>query len=261
MYKFAYGFNFRCVVLLGLALSSVGCATSDKAQVDPRDPLEGWNRNVQQFNDNLDDYVMKPVARGYQTVTPNFMDKGVTNFFSNIDDINVVINDMLQLKLLQSGLDTSRLLVNTVVGLGGFVDVATKMSLPKHYEDLDQTLGSWGLPSGPYVVLPFLGPSSPRNLVGIVGDTAANPINWVNPVAYAYGSGTIRTIDTRADLLSATKILDEASVDRYEFIRNAYFQERNNKVYDGAPPKTAEEEELEKQMDELDQMSAPIIIK
>lgn len=145
MKRIAYSFKLKVGVLACLALSLAACATTNKE--DPRDPWEGWNRNVQGFNDSLDDYFMKPVAEGYQTVTPEFVDKGVTNFFSNIEDINVVINDLLQLKLAQTGMDTGRLFVNTVAGLGGFVDVASKINLPKHNEDLDQTLGSWSVPS------------------------------------------------------------------------------------------------------------------
>jgi len=248
----AYIVKLRTAALTGVALAVAGCATTDKA--DPRDPWEGWNRNVQSFNDKLDNYVMKPVATGYQTVAPEFVDRGVTNFFSNVDDIGVVANDLLQFKLLQSGMDTGRFLVNTTAGLGGFVDVASKLELPKHNEDLDQTLGAWGIPSGPYLVIPLIGPSTPRGVVGLVGETAANPINWINPVAIAYGSGTLKTIDARADLLSATKIVDEAAIDRYEFIRNGYFQDRNNKIYDGNPPPSAEDEALEKEMDELEHL-------
>ena len=252
MKRKAYFFKLKAAVLVGLVLSAAGCATANKE--DPRDPWEGWNRNVQSFNDHLDDYVMKPVAQGYQKATPEFVDKGVTNFFSNLDDINVVVNDLLQFKLAQTGMDTGRLLVNTVVGLGGFVDVASKMALPKHSEDLDQTLGTWGIPSGPYFVVPLIGPSTPRGVVGLAGDGATNPLYWINPAAIAYGTGTLRTIDTRADLLSASKIVDQASVDRYEFIRNAYFQDRNYKIYDGSPPPSADEEDLEKQMDELEHL-------
>lgn len=226
------------------SLSLTGCATT--ADHDPRDPWEGWNRGVQKFNDTLDDYVMKPVAEGYQFVTPSVMDQGVTNFFSNVDDIGVIANDLLQFKLLQTGQDTGRFLVNTTLGLGGFIDVASKLDLQKHNEDLDQTLGAWGIPSGPYLVLPVLGPSTPRGVVGVAGDTMSNPINWINPVAIPWGAGALRTVDMRADLLSATKIMDEASVDRYEFIRNAYFQQRNYLIHDGNPPL---DEEMEKEMD------------
>lgn len=240
--------HVHLAILLGLGLALTGCASTPKT--DPRDPWEGWNRNVQGFNDKLDDYFMKPVAKGYQWITPSFVDRGVTNFFSNIDDINVVLNDLLQAKFGQSGSDTGRLLLNSTLGIGGFVDVASMLDIPKHNEDMDQTLGSWGLPSGPYVVVPFIGPSTPRGLLGAAGDTAANPINWISPAAIPYGAGAIKTIDMRADLLSATKIADEASVDRYEFIRNAYFQQRNYQVYDGNPPLP---EEMEQELDlELD---------
>ncbi len=252
MNKKAYIFKLKTAFLVGLALGAAGCATS--GHDDPRDPWEGWNRGVQSFNDHLDDYVMKPVAKGYQKITPEFVDRGVTNFFGNVEDIAVVINDLLQFKLAQTGQDTGRFLVNTVVGLGGLVDVASKMNLPKHDEDLDQTLGAWGVPSGPYLVMPLIGPSTPRGVFGLAGDTASNPLNWIVPSAVPYGTGTLNTIDKRADLLSATKIVDEAAVDRYEFIRNAYFQDRNYKIYDGNPPPSAEDEALEKQMDEFEHL-------
>ncbi len=238
--------------LLCLMASVIGaCASSGKT--DSRDPLEGWNRGVQSFNDNLDDYVMKPVAKGYQWVTPSFVDKGITNFFNNVDDISVIANDLLQAKFVQGGQDTGRFLLNTAAGMGGLFDVANKVNLPKHNEDLDQTLGVWGVPTGPYLVLPFMGPSSPRGAVGLGGNVVANPINWINPVAIPWGTGVLFAVDTRADLLSATKIADEASVDRYEFIRNAYFQQRNYLVYDGNPPVEDEwEKEMELELEGLD---------
>jgi phospholipid-binding lipoprotein MlaA len=246
------GFNRHLGVLL-LALGLAACASNPKT--DTRDPWEGWNRSVQGFNDGLDDYVMKPVSKGYKWVTPSFLDRGFTNFFSNVDDIGVIVNDLLQAKFLQTGQDTGRFLVNTTVGLGGFVDVASQASLPKHNEDFDQTLGAWGVPSGPYLVLPFIGPSTPRGVFGLAGDTAANPINWVSPAAYAWGTGGLKTLDTRADLLSATNIMDQASVDRYEFIRNAYFQDRNYKIHDGNPPL---EDDMEQELEDLDsQQGAP----
>lgn len=226
---------------------------------DERDPMEGFNREMQSFNDKLDSYVMKPVAQGYKKVTPTVVNQGITNFYNNVNDITVFGNDLLQFKMAQFGKDVARFMVNTTVGLVGFVDVASKMNLPHHDEDFDQTLALWGLPSGPYVVLPFFGPSTPRGIFGLAGDTFSNPINWINPMAgYSWGttfngisgailaSGALRLVDQRADLLSASKIMDEASVDRYEFIRNAYFQQRNYVIYDGRPPL---DEELEQQMD------------
>ncbi|WP_333687720.1 VacJ family lipoprotein [Methylococcus capsulatus] len=237
----------RLALVFIVAAGAAGCA-SDKVKqegpeagaprthVDSRDPWEEWNRGVQSFNDGLDDYFMKPVAKGYQWATPKFVDKGVTNFFSNVDDVSVIANDLLQFKLLQTGQDLGRFLVNSTIGMAGFIDVADKLDLPKHYEDFDQTLATWGVPSGPYLVLPVIGPGSPRGVVGFAGDTAANPINYITPASIPWGAGAGRFVDVRADMLSATKIADEASVDRYEFIRNAYFQQRNYLIHDGNPP-------------------------
>lgn len=238
----------RLVLAFVAAAGVAGCASDtvkqDEAPIaetpqvhsDARDPWEGWNREAQSFNDGLDDYVMKPVAKGYQWAAPKFVDKGVTNFFSNVDDITVIANDLLQFKLMQTGQDLGRLVVNSTIGMAGFIDVADKLDLPKHYEDFDQTLATWGVPSGPYLVLPVIGPGSPRGVVGFAGDTAANPINYITPAGIPWGAGTGRYVDIRADMLSASKIADEASVDRYEFIRNAYFQQRNYLIHDGNPP-------------------------
>ena len=219
-----------------------GCATVQTT--DSRDPWQGWNRGVQSFNDDVDDYVMKPVAKGYNWIMPNFANKGVTNFFSNLDDIGVSANDLLQGKFRQSGLDGARFLVNTTAGVAGFVDVGTMIDLPKHNEDFDQTLGVWGVPTGPYVVLPFFGPSSPRGIVGLVGDAAMNPITYtgfyINPTwvgsAISVGSGALRVIDARSDLLGMEKIATEAALDRYQFFRDAYLSNRNYLVNDGNVP-------------------------
>lgn len=216
-----------------------GCAATNS-----KDPWEGWNRNVQSFNDSVDDYVMKPVAKGYRWITPSFVDQGVTNFFSNIDDIGVIANDALQGKFLQSGQDSARFLVNTAAGVGGFVDVGSMLDLPKHNEDFDQTLGVWGVPTGPYVVLPFFGPSSPRGVIGLVGDAAMNPLTYVgfyvNPewigAAVSTGAGALKVIDARADLLGMEKVVSEAAIDRYQFFRDAYFSNRNYLIKDGNVP-------------------------
>jgi phospholipid-binding lipoprotein MlaA len=230
-----------------LAFSLTACATAPKT--DPKDPWEDWNRDVQSFNDQVDQYVMEPVAKGYQWITPEFVDRGVTNFFSNIDDIAVFLNDFLQFKPAQGGQDVGRFLINSVAGLGGLFDVATYVDLPKHKEDFDQTLAVWGVPSGPYLVLPFLGPSTPRGLGGLVGDTTTNPLNYIAPMAVPFLTGTLHVTDQRADLQSASKIVDVAAQDRYAFIRNAYFQERADKIYDGNPPL---DEELAKEEREMD---------
>ncbi|MGH8558299.1 MAG: MlaA family lipoprotein [Methylococcales bacterium] len=244
------------VFWLATVLSLTGCATI--VGRDPQDPWEGWNRGVQNFNDSLDDYVMKPVAKGYRSITPSIVDTGITNFFSNIDDIGVIANDLLQFKVTQSGQDLGRLLVNSTLGLAGIVDVASKLDLPKHNEDLDQTLGVWGVPTGPYLVLPLIGPSSPRGVIGVAGDTMTNPINWIAPVMIPWSFGTLKTVDMRADFLSVSKIMEQIEVDHYEFIRNAYFQQRNYLIYDGNPPLDDEfEKDLELEGLSLDSNKTP----
>jgi len=249
--------RFAGLALLGL-LS--GCATT---ATDSRDPLEGWNRGVQTFNDNLDKYAMKPVAEGYQWLTPSFVDQGITNFFSNIDDIGVTINDLLQFKLAQGGMDGARFLVNTVAGVGGLVDVAGMIELPKHKEDFDQTLGVWGVPAGPYLVLPFFGPSSPRGVGGLIGDAAMNPITYIgfgvfpgidNGLGAAINGGAfaLSAIDQRADNLGTEKIAAEAAVDRYEFFKNSYFQQRKYLMYDGNVPEEEDGFDIDKELEEQD---------
>jgi phospholipid-binding lipoprotein MlaA len=218
------------LILLGMM---AGCAVSTR---DARDPMENWNRGAQLFNDSLDEYVGKPIATGYQWIMPSFADRGVTNFFSNINDISVTINDLLQLKLSQAGMDGSRFIVNTVAGIGGFIDVATMIDLPKHEEDFDQTLGVWGVPIGPYLVLPFIGPSSPRGLGGLIVDTAMNPISYLDSGIISGSLFAVNWTDFRADNLGTERTADEAALDRYEFFKNAYLQRRNYLVNDGDVP-------------------------
>lgn len=238
---------------LGLPVALVAC--SSVPAKDPRDPWEGWNRDAQSFNDGFDDYVMEPVAKGYKWITPGLVDTGVTNFFNNIQDISVVVNDLLQLKFAQGGADTGRFLINTTAGIGGLVDVADYAGLSKHHEDFDQTLATWGVPSGPYLVVPFLGSTTPRSAASIPGDVLTNPLVYISPIAIPWVAGTIRVTDRRADLLNVGKIAEEASVDHYEFLRNAYFQERAYQIYDGDPPL---DPEVEKELDELSESeSAP----
>lgn len=169
-------------------LLSFGLAAGAMAEsVDPRDPWEEWNRDVQSVNDRLDEYVMEPVASGYRWITPQVVDRGITNFFSNVDDIGVFLNDFLQFKPLQGGQDLGRFMINTTAGIGGFIDVASYLDLFKHKEDFDQTLAVWGVPSGPYLVLPFFGPGTMRGVVGLVGDTATNPHQLRRPHVHPHG--------------------------------------------------------------------------
>jgi phospholipid-binding lipoprotein MlaA len=240
-----------CLVLLGIL---DGCATTAK---DPQDPWEGWNRGVQVFNDKFDDYAMKPIAEGYQWITPEFVDLGVSNFFSNINDVAVTINDLLQFKIKQSGMDGARFIVNTVTGVAGLIDVAATMDLPKHNEDFDQTLGVWGVPAGPYLVLPFLGPSSPRGVGGLIGDGAMNPISYLFGTGVAGGLYLFNGVDLRADNLANEKVATEAAVDRYAFFKSAYFQQRKYLIYDGNVPEE-ESDLLDLDKEDLKENPAPV---
>lgn len=223
-----------CLVLLSIL---EGCATTAR---DPQDPWEGWNRGVQIFNDKFDDYAMKPIAEGYQWITPDFVDTGVSNFFNNINDVSVTINDLLQFKIAQTGMDGSRFIVNTIAGVAGFIDVASTIDLPKHNEDFDQTLGVWGVPIGPYLVLPFLGSSSPRGVGGLIGDGAMNPISYLFGTGIAGGLYVFDGVDLRADNLANEKVASEAAVDRYAFFKSAYFQQRKYLVNDGNMPEDSD---------------------
>lgn len=238
------------LILSSLVISSIleGCASTTGTKPNPNDPWQGWNRGTQSFNDNIDKVILKPMAKGYQWITPKPVDDSITNFFSNINDIGVTFNDLMQFKLLQSGKDLGRFLVNTTAGVGGFFDVATKIDLPKHNEDFGQTLGYWGVPSGNYLVLPFFGSSSPREAAGLVGDALLNPLTYVTFVggaaasAATSGARVVDITDSRADVMSTEKIVDEASVDRYDFIKNAYQQRRDYLIHDGNPPSVEDDE-------------------
>lgn len=227
---------YRLTLTLGMVviLLATGCASTNTPR-NPVDPWEGWNRKVQTFNDNLDEYALKPVAKGYRWVMPSFADTAVSNFFSNIDDIGVTINSFLQGKFSQSGLDASRFLVNSTAGIGGLIDVSSMIDLPKHNEDFDQTLGVWGVPAGPSLVLPFFGPSSPRGVGGLIGDAAMDPTSYVGSYI-STGLFVLNTVDTRADNLAMEKIANEAAIDRYVFFRDAYISRRKYLIYDGNPP-------------------------
>ncbi len=232
------------MTLLLLLLGS-GCATLE-GPPNPDDPFESFNRSMYEFNDTLDIYVVKPLAQGYQAVTPDLVDKGVTNFFSNLDDILVMINDLLQLKFDQFASDSARFVFNTTFGLLGLIDVSTEFGLPKHEEDFGQTLGYWGIDSGPYLVLPVFGPSSVRDGIGFAVDTVTdqNIVYEDMSRAHNYGLQSVKYIDKRADLLKASSIVDETAPDPYSFIRDAWIQRRNNLVYDGNPPDVFSDDSL-----------------
>ena len=217
-----------------------GCA-SVPGKGDPRDPFEGYNRAVYKFNDGLDRAILKPVAQGYDFVVPGPVKTGIRNFFSNLGEPVIIVNDVLQGKGRQAGSDTTRFLVNTTIGLGGVLDMATRVGLPKNNEDFGQTLGKWGVNSGPYLVLPLLGPSTVRDALGRPVDAQLQYTTLVDHVPTRNTGYVIEVIDTRTSLLGASNILGEASLDPYTFVRDAYLRRRQLLVYDGNPPKSKDD--------------------
>ena len=188
------------------------------------------------FNDTVDKAILKPVAETYEENVPQPVQTGVSNFFSNLDDILVLLNDLLQFKFEQAASDFSRIVWNSTVGLFGLIDVASEMDLPKHNEDFGQTLATWGVGDGPYLVLPFIGPSTLRDTGGLVVDYTYDPLNEIEDDEAYWAAFTLRVIDKRVELLSASRVLEEAALDPYIFMRDAYLQHRRNLIHDGNPP-------------------------
>lgn len=227
---------------MGIALMA-GCATTQQTErVAKIDPFESMNRAVFTFNENADEYVIKPVAEAYQFVLPDFVRTGVTNFFSNIGDVFVAVNNLLQGKPGNAANDIGRFLVNSTIGILGLFDVATEAGLEKNKEDFGQTLGVWGVPSGPYVVLPLFGPSSVRDTAGLALDIKTDFILNSNQLNHdqKVGSTVLRVVNQRANLLDASQLLEDAAFDKYSFLRDSYLQRRRNQVYDGNPPLSAD---------------------
>jgi len=222
-------------LILTIAATTAGCASVNGPSPD-HDPFESYNRAMFSFNDAVDENVLKPVAAAYRDYVPSPIQSGVSNFFSNLDDILVVLNDLLQGKFSQARDDSLRFLFNTFFGVFGIFDVASHMELPKHNEDFGQTLGAWGVSDGPYLVLPFLGPSSVRDTAGLLVDSQADPIYGISDEEARYATIALKAVNTRAELLGASKVLDQAAFDRYAFLRDAYLQRRKHLVYDGNPP-------------------------
>jgi phospholipid-binding lipoprotein MlaA len=220
-------------IITALALS--GCASNRSS--NPADPFEPMNRGIYKFNDTVDKAVVKPVARGYKAVIPNVGRIMISNFFSNLDDVVVTANDLLQFKLVQGFSDGMRFLVNSTLGVFGLVDVASTGGLKKHDEDFGQTLGKWGVSNGPYLVLPILGPSTLRDSAGLYVDGYPSPIYRLKDMQTRNQAYLTRGINRRAQLLDQEKILDEAMIDPYQFMRDAYLLRRKSQVYDGHPPR------------------------
>ena len=224
------------MLLMSLA---AGCATTVGG--DPRDPLEGFNRSMFSFNEGFDEAIGKPVATAYRDVVPTPVRGWVRNFFSNIGDLFIGVNNLLQGKPLDALTDWTRFAMNSTFGLFGFLDFASEVGIEKHDEDFGQTFGRWGIDDGGYLVWPFLGSSTVRDTLGTVIDYSVDPVRKHRPVAARNVMLVGRLTSKRADLLDASRILEEAALDKYVFQRDAYLQRRRSQVYDGTPPRAERE--------------------
>ena len=212
-----------------LAMALAGCASGP-----PNDPLEPYNRGMATFNENVDDVVLKPVATVYKTITPPMVRTGVSNFFSNVSDIWSFANNVLQLHPEGALNSAVRVTVNTVFGLGGLLDVASEMGVDRRKQDFGLTLGHYGVPTGPYLVLPLLGPSTVRDTVALPLDWKGNPLDGVTPVATRNSLLGLRMLNTRANLLRASEVLDTAALDKYSFTRDVFLQVRSQRAAEAA---------------------------
>ncbi|WP_025917923.1 VacJ family lipoprotein [Herminiimonas sp. CN] len=217
------------ITTLGIALALAGCATGS----DPKDPLENFNRAMFSFNDKLDQVALKPAATVYQDVLPSFVQTGIGNFFGNIGDVWTAVNNLLQGKLENGMTDIMRVAINSTMGFLGVLDIGSEAGLPKHREDFGQTLGVWGLTSGPYVVLPVFGPSTVRDTAAFPVDFSADLWGYKDPVNVRNIGTGVRLIDQRAALLGASSLIEDAALDKYAFTRDAYLQRRQSLINDG----------------------------
>lgn len=230
----------RLVPAAVLALLLGGCATSGGSSA--ADPWEGFNRKTFAFNEKLDEAVLKPVAEGYVKAVPAPAREGVNNFFDNLEDVGTGLNNFLQGKPREGASDLGRFLVNTVFGVFGLWDVATPLGLEKHYEDFGQTLGVWGVQPGPYLVLPLLGPSTARDAPARAVDPSWYYSEAVNPESLYWGLWGLDKVRIRANLFKAEGVLQQAALDKYNFVRDAWLQRRRSQVYDGSPPRVKDED-------------------
>jgi len=233
----------KLLIFSGILMT--GCATTQQNErVAKIDPFEPMNRAVFSFNEAADDYLIKPIAEAYKFVLPEIVRAGVTNFFGNINDVLIAANNLLQAKPIEASNDIGRFLINSTIGILGLFDVATDMGLNKNREDFGQTLGVWGLPDGPYVVLPLFGASNVRDTVGFLVDIQTDFILNSKKLNrdQKMSSTVLRVINRRADLLDAGRLLEDAAFDKYSFIRDGYLQRRRNQIHDGNPPSLKEED-------------------
>ena len=223
-------------VALAAAGLMAGCATSG----NPKDPIEGFNRAMFAFNEGLDTAIIKPVATGYDAVLPSPVKTGVTNFFGNIEDVFIGVNNLLQGKIPAAASDFGRFLINSTVGILGLIDWASDAGLEKHDEDFGQTFGRWGVGNGAYVVIPIFGSRTARDTVGLVLDSAVDPVGDHKPRGTRNAALVLRLVNKRANLLPADKVVEEAALDKYSYMRDAYLQRRRNLIHDGNPPREVE---------------------
>jgi len=229
-------------VSMALVLLLAGCASAEHRVKS--DPLEPLNRGLYRFNDAFDRAALKPAANAYVKVTPGWFRTGVGNFFTNLLYPTTIVNQALQGKFVATGQDTLRLLINTTLGWGGVLDVAAGAGLPLHDEDSGQTLGRWGVPAGPYLTLPFLGPATLRDAPARIADDFTGPLRWYHPGSTRWISLGLNALDTRARFLPLDETLAQ-TYDPYAFVRDAYLQRRQFKVYDGSPPEEPIEEDFQ----------------
>lgn len=225
-----------------LLVACLGLLTACASAPHARDPLEPFNRGVAEFNEGLDAAFLKPAAIGYERVMPSLLRTGIHNFFANLGDIWNTANNLLQGKVQAAAESFMRINVNTVMGLGGLIDVASALGIERHPEDFGQTLGRWGVPSGPYVVLPFFGPSTVRDALALPLDMRGNLLSVIDPQSTRSGLYLLRAVESRANLLRSENVVNEAALDKYGFVRDAFLQRRRNDIYDGDPPDESEED-------------------
>lgn len=227
--------KLKQLILLGLVSLLVACASIPAGvEPSPNDPWEPFNRSVFEFNEGLDAYLLKPVVAGYRFVLPEFVREGIYNFFSNYNDIYTALNNLLQGRPDYAASDLMRVVVNTTFGLGGLIDMATPGGLEKHKEDWGQTFGVWGVPAGPYVVLPFFGPSSVRDTFGTVADLESDYLfKYVKNIGVRNSVTGLRVVNTRNTYYEAGDLLDGAAIDKYSFMRDAYIQRREYQIHEG----------------------------
>lgn len=242
------------LLLVAMWLAS-GCATTQGPR-DPRDPWEGFNRTVFGFNEVADKAVVRPLAVGYTRITPRPVRTGVGNFFSNLGDVTNLFNNLLQFRFHNATVDFGRLVFNTTVGLLGLVDVASHMDLPKNNEDFGQTLGYWGVPAGPYLMLPFLGPSTVRDTPTRYVDMLTHPLYYYDNVGRRNALAGLSIVDTRAGFIPTEKILEDLPVDRYTALRDFYLQRREYLVHNGEPPGVDTGADLFEELEELERLEA-----